>query len=484
MRRILGCGSFLLALSAASGAAADASTTEPPTAPPDELLDRLAQVPGLTFVDEQLSPAPGFRFLVLTFTQPVDHNRSEQGTFQQTLTLLHRSFDAPTVAFTTGYDLPIVAFRDEPTALVDGNQLGIEERFFASSRPEPADYRDVDIYQAAADHHRVIDALKSVYAGRWLSTGASKGGMATVYHRRFFPDDVDGSIAYVAPNDVVNSVDAYDEFFEHVGSDPACEESLWHLQRRALSMRDEIQPWLTDLVADIGCTFEAGRSMDEMYEALVVTLDWGFWQSRSEEDCPFIPGPDAYPFEVLDYVGAMGALYACDGFIESGEYITYYYQAGTELGWPAREYPHLKDLLRYPGAEGPRTFVPADIPMHFDPFVMDDIDHWVRSAGSELMFIYGENDPWGAEPFELGAKTRDSYWYLAPGVNHSYAGIATLTEPEQLEAANTVRRWAGLPPFGSAGLVAPSSRQNPVQDAVSATELDGLGSLFRQGRRL
>ena len=25
--------------------------------------------------------------------------------------------------------------------------------------------------------------------------------MATVYHRRFYPYDVDGSVAYVAPND-------------------------------------------------------------------------------------------------------------------------------------------------------------------------------------------------------------------------------------------------------------------------------------------
>ena len=123
--------------------------------------------------------------------------------------------------------------------------------------------------------------------------------------------------------------------------------------------------------------------------------------------------------------------------------------------------------------------------MHFDPSVMPDIDAWVRSEGSELMFIYGENDPWGAEPFELGEGSVDSYSYVAPGQNHGRAGVATLVEAEQVEAANTIRRWAGLPELGNdEKLLAPSSRQLPVLDALFANELDELRGAIREGHRL
>ena len=37
--------------------------------------------------------------------------------------------------------------------------------------------------------------------------------MTSVYHRRFYPADVDGTVAYVAPQDVMNARTLYDRFF-------------------------------------------------------------------------------------------------------------------------------------------------------------------------------------------------------------------------------------------------------------------------------
>ena len=67
------------------------------------------------------------------------------------------------------------------------------------SAPASMDWSKLDIWQAATDHHRLVTALKPLYPARWISTGASKGGMASVYHRRFYPADVTATIAYVAP---------------------------------------------------------------------------------------------------------------------------------------------------------------------------------------------------------------------------------------------------------------------------------------------
>ena len=58
-------------------------------------------------------------------------------------------------------------------------------------------------------------------------------------------------------------------------------------------------------------------------------------------------------------------------------------------------------------------------------------------------------------------------------------------ESEQVEAANTIRRWAGLPELGNdEKLVAPSSRPLPVLEALFANELDELREAIREGRRL
>jgi len=238
MRWQIGRSLSLMVVSAAAIARAD-------------IVDELAAVPGMTLVAEQAPPGPGLRFFQLTYTQPVNHLDPSRGTFEQRLTLLHRSESAPTVAFTSGYSGRQTAFRSEPTALVDGNQLGFEERFFAESRPEPADFGDLDIYQAAADHHRAIQALRPIYTGRWLSTGGSKGGMASVYHRRFFEGDIDGSVIYVAPNDVVNDDDRYAEFLDQVGN-AECRDRLHAVQRAVLERRDEIVPVMAQVAAETG----------------------------------------------------------------------------------------------------------------------------------------------------------------------------------------------------------------------------------------
>lgn len=464
-----------------------------------DILDELTAIPGLTVVEERAVPSP-FRFFVLSYTQPVNHLDPSRGTFEQRLTLLHRSEQAPTVAFTTGYDLPIFPFRSEPTALVDGNQLGFEERFFTPSRPEPADFGDLDIFQAAADHHRVIEALRPLYPGPWLSTGASKGGMATVYHRRFFEGDIDGSVVYVAPSDVDNDEDSrYVEFLDQVGS-AECRDRLRAVQRAALERRDGIVPVLAQVAAETGIRFDLVGSADRAFELSIVELYWTFWQYGLERDCDAVPDADAPLGDLLAFIGDVIGLTA---FADENQlpFLPFFYQAGTELGYPDLELlsAPIADLLRYPGLDTPRTFVPAEIPMEFDPLAMADVDGWVRERGDKLLFIYGQNDPWTAEPFELGPGTTDSFRYFAPGANHG-AGITSLVAREQLAAVDTVRAWAGLEPLageaGSAGARAGTPGTSALDtlgagdaldliDAlVHATPLDGFNPLLESRPRL
>ena len=131
----------------------------------------------------------------------MDHTRPESGSFKQKVLLGHRAAEAPVIAELEGYAIGAVR-ENELAGLLKGNQLTIEHRFFDSSVPEdgiPWEY--LTIKQAAADHHAVIQAIKQhLYpSSKWVSTGISKGGQTTVFHRYFYPDDVDVSVPYVAP---------------------------------------------------------------------------------------------------------------------------------------------------------------------------------------------------------------------------------------------------------------------------------------------
>ncbi len=418
---------------------------------PIDVVRELERIPGLTVLQEQPAPQAGYRFFVMSFTQPVDHLDPRRGTFEQRVTLMHRSPAAPTLAYTTGYFLPVQPFLDEPALLVDGNQVGIEERFFDSSIPDDPDYADLNIYQAAADHHRLIEALKAIYRRPWLSSGASKGGMATVYHRRFFDEDLDGSVVYVAPNDVVNDEDSYDEFLANVGT-ASCRESLIAVTRAALQRRGEIVPLLEVVAAELGYTYFYVGGMDAGFESAASSIYWSFWQRLREEDCASIPAPDAPIAELAAFISRTSSLLDNDD-VTSAYFFPYQYQAATQLGYPdvSGWRTAIEDLLLHDEPEvepGEEPSGEEESLIEFDSSAMADIDHWVKTEGHALLFIYGENDPWSAEPFELGPGTRDSAWYMVAGGNHA-SGIGDLPDSDRLDATNRVRRWAGLEPIAA-----------------------------------
>ncbi|MBA8825982.1 hypothetical protein FHX42_003348 [Saccharopolyspora lacisalsi] len=423
---LLGSGTVLPAVAAASGR---------------RLNEALETVPGLTVVGEHTAPR-GFRFLELDFVQPVDHADPASGLFRQRLTLLHRGFERPVVAHTSGYDVPEGPFRAEPTRLLDANQISIEHRFFGESRPNPVDWNELTIRQMAADEHRIIRVLGEVYRARWITTGASKGGMTAIYHRCLHPHDVAGTIAYVAPNNVDNERDHYDEFLANVGT-AECRAALTALQRQALIRRDELVARLRARAASQGFTFDRViGGIERGLEMSVVDTRFAFWQYRGLTDRDAIPATTASTDAIYEFIDAtVGFSFYTDQGIRP--YVPYYYQAGTQLGWPHVTPTELEDLLHHEQLLHPRGLVPREIPMRFRPHVMDRVDRWVRYAGQRLLFVYGENDPWSAEPFRLGPGTRDSAVRTVPGGNHG-SEIAGLADEQRRQAIAAVRRWAGV----------------------------------------
>ncbi|MFC7505312.1 S28 family serine protease [Nocardioides sp. GCM10030258] len=443
-----------LAVTPATSSPSTSSSETGPSASPSaqgDILEAVQNLPGVTSVAEATAPA-GYRFFKITFRQPVDHRDPTAGTFEQRLTLLHKDAARPMVMYTSGYNVSSNPSRSEPTQIVDGNQLSMEYRFFSTSIPARPDWpRELTIWQAASDQHRIIKAFKRLYRENWLTTGGSKGGMTATYHRRFFPDDVDGTVPYVAPNDVDNEDDSYNEFLANVGTDPQCRADLTAVQRRILGPD---RAWFLERTRQeaeaTGDTWDVLGSLDRGMEIAVIDLYFTFWQYSPQSACTDVPQADATNEEVWDWTLGVVPL---TGYLDQGLLGTlpYYYQAAYQLGWYEAYEEPLADVLQHPGGWGGPNFVPADLlPIDFDRRAMADIDRWVRTRSTEMLYVYGGNDPWGAEAFECGrrAAQRACSVHVVEGGTHG-ARIAQLPEAEQVSATAQIRAWAGLDAGGA-----------------------------------
>src|SRR5690606_22011178 len=200
-----------------------------------------------------------------------------------------------------------------------------------------------------------------IYRGKWLTTGASKGGMTSLFHRRFFPDDVDGTVAYVAPFDypedaVQSPTNRYIVSLENVGTDPACRQKLKDFQNTVLARRDAMKTRMQSEDA----TFTAILGEDRALEFAVEELPFIFWQYGRQSDCAAIPAGTATDDQVYAFLDNVVSV---AGYGDEGVsyYLPYYHQSATQLGYPISDESYLVGLM-HPGEDTARAYIPQDIP--------------------------------------------------------------------------------------------------------------------------
>lgn len=406
----------------------------PPGCAATDFEGKLRCIPGLTVAVAPDAGVPGYTRYNLQLEQPVDHDAPQAGDFPMRLTLLHTDASKPLVLSTSGYGLS--SGRGELTRAFATNQLSYEHRFFGPSRPTPTDWTKLSIRQAAGDAHRIAEAFHWLYPGRWVNTGGSKGGMTSVYHRRFHPCDVDATVAYVAPVTLGALDPAYPPFLEQVGGPPraACRAALTQFQRRLLMEREVLVPLVSGTFGRI--------PVDQAFELAVIELPFGFWQYGDPDDadtgCGAIPAAGATAQQQLDFLETHSSPEVLAGAASLEAFEPYYHQAATQLGAPEPNEAALRDLLRYPGTDVPSTFVSPGRALPFDAAAMPDINIWLATRGQRLLFVYGSLDPWSARPFTLGL-AEDSFTFVVDQGNHG-ASLSQLGSAST-QAFATVSRW-------------------------------------------
>ena len=165
------------------------------------LQDKLKAISHIT----EIKPLESKEFAekyVTYFTQPLDHDRPELGSFRQRVIVSHVGFDRPTVIVTEGYGASYALYpryREELSKMFNTNMIFVEYRYFLESTPEPRDWQYLTAESSADDLHAIREAFKTIYPGKWIATGISKGGQTAMLYRTFYPNDVDITVPYVGP---------------------------------------------------------------------------------------------------------------------------------------------------------------------------------------------------------------------------------------------------------------------------------------------
>ncbi len=380
------------------------------------------------------------KYFDVSFPQPVDHNDPAAGTFTQRVILAHRGYKEPMVLQTSGYSI----FNVAPAAITtrfDTNQIQVEHRFFRNSTPANPDWSKLDIKQSADDFHRITTAFRKLYPVRWVNTGASKGGMTSVYHRYFYPQDLEGTVADVAPLSFSNEDERYVDFIYSVGGEDwaGCRAQLQALQEHLLKNREKFQGKVDGSYTFLG-------SKDLAFEHAVQELTFYFWQYGNPKDaaagCDAVPSPDdsgEKGFAFFNRHNPMPRNYGDEGL---KEFIPYYYQAASELGSPTLGRAGLDGLLKYTFSVD--QYAPKGVTYSYSNASMIDVGEWVREKGERMMFVYGELDPWTAGMFPQKVAD-DCHWYTVDGGNHG-ANFTKLEASVKKDATDVLARWLGKKP--------------------------------------
>ena len=362
--------------------------------------------------------------------QPLDHFQKSIKTFPQRLTISHVGYDRPVVLITEGYSMR-KNYLQELAQMLNANQVRMEYRYFGESVPDTLDWKYLTIEQASEDYHRLRQLLGKIYPGPWLVTGWSKGGQTALIYYYHHPKDVQAVVAYDAPLNHSQADPRIDAFFEKVGT-PDCRKRLIRFQRAVLKRKAEILPRFHWYALGKGYQFSIGE--EKALEYLVVEYPFSFWQYH-KIDCSQIPEHNASADQLLEHLRKVVAFSSYSDWALNSPAM---YQFMTQLGYHDYVHKNVRDLLKY--KEHPNAaFAPQNVALDFDPRPMQKLEEWLNTKGNNIIYIYGENDPWSATGI-IPTKATNAKRFVLRGGNH-YTFIKSFPDSKQQEIVQQLLQW-------------------------------------------
>ncbi len=375
--------------------------------------------------------------------QPLDHSDTSKGFFLQRVFVADKGKNNAVLLITEGYTATYASrptYINELSPMLNSNQICVEHRYFGKSWPDSLNWDYLTAVNAAADHHAVTQLFKNYYSGKWINTGISKGGQTAVYHRAYYPDDVDVTVAYVCPLNFGVEDGRHEPFIENVPGTPEIRKRIVEYQIAVLKKRDEFVTKLKEYSKEKKYTYRI--SMDEVLDYCVLEYPFALWQWGKKID--EIPAKDASFEELYNHlIEISGPSYFA---IEDMESIrSFFVQAARELGYygydtkPYKKYLSIKNAKNYLS----KIFLPEDLNIRYDKSTAKYVKNYMKDTDNEILFIYGEWDPWSASGFEVSEKD-NLLKIIKPGGSHR-TRINNLPEGQKVQVKNKLEEWLDLP---------------------------------------
>lgn len=403
-----------------------------------EFYKRLKSLPGVLDVNVMRGGRGGGRESYdITFEQPLDHQNPKGHKFKQHVFISHADYNKPVLLGTEGYAARGVG-GGELQQMLGGNQVTVEHRFFGRSVPNPVQWEYLTVKQSADDLHAVVTALKKYYSGKWVSTGASKGGQTALFFKCYYPDDVDATVAYVAPVNVTQEDPRINHFIETVG-DEATRKKIKDYQIAMFKREDEILPIIKTNAGNRTTFNELKMGIAEGYEYGILEYPYAFWQYGT--DPTTIPAPDASAETMAAHYNRVGMLrfYSDQG---RKPFEPFLYQAFTEIGYYNYDITDFKPYMKT--LKNPTNLVicPQGVKIVFNPATMYFVFNFLQYKADHVIYIYGGLDAWASTQMQLIGRT-DAIKIVVPESHHG-TGVRNFT-PEQRELfyAN-LERWLDM----------------------------------------
>lgn len=389
--------------------------------------------------DIQTLKSQGFSEKYVMFvTHPLDYNHPEKGSFRQRVIVGHVGFDRPTVIVTEGYGAEYALnpkYREELSKLLNANMIFVEHRYFLKSTPEPLDWQYLTAENSAKDLHSVKSLFGSLYPGKWISTGISKGGQTALLYRAFYPEDVDVTVPYVAPLCYGLEDGRHEPFINSVSTKEA-RQKVQNFQLEALKRKAILMPSFENHCAKNNLTFRI--PLNEVYDYCVLEYSFSIWQWGTPMNN--IPNTNVTDEAIFNHLMAI-----CDPsyFAIGGSNTSFFVQAARELGYygydikPFKKYLSIqtsKDYLR-------RLMLPDELRnVSFDKTLSRKIVTFLKKNDPRMIFIYGQNDPWTAAGVTWLKGKKNVHVYIQPNGSH-LARISTLPDKEKEEVLSLIKKW-------------------------------------------
>ena len=332
-----------------------------------------------------------------------------------------------------------------------------KERSSRESRlltPKPA----LTSYNAACDFHHIITELKKVMPAKWMMTGASKGGIATMVQSMYFPEDANVFVPQIAPVMSSPQEDCFmKNIYETIGDDRygpelAAEyrQMVLELQVEAIKNRGELQDRCCEYLVKNGETYTDVAAPEVIYDFLVHGFAIRTWQYAQDFNsiraALDMKGKEGYIDEI--YYLLTGDRPAGDNpyVVNEGteplsyDYYPYYVQCMKELGYFRVDFSYLRNALEAEGS-GAKLAVTEDMEdmlslklfiypevletLSFDRSLHDDLVTWSKTTESYVIVLFGGSDVW--YPLRLpDVPDRDNYHTFVDDLSahgHIYARI-------------------------------------------------------------